>query len=131
VPFAFAYLFVSHPAGICFCPCCCLFSSTHPQRNRHLDRSNGQFHRPLRSGETPAFRLCFCLFLPLSLLLPLLLSLPLPLLALVFALAVARSYKPLKTQQKRLSSPKKYNSMKTKQINSIKPAYEFYPIRYN
>jgi hypothetical protein len=51
--------------------------------------------------------------------------------ALVFALAVARSYKPLKTQQKRLSSPKKYNSMKTKQINSIKLAYEFYPIRYN
>jgi hypothetical protein len=33
----------------------------HPlQRNRHLDRSNGQSHRPLRSGETAAFRLCTC-----------------------------------------------------------------------
>src|SRR5271170_6538023 len=27
---------------------------------RHLDRSNGQSHRPLRSGETPAFRFCPC-----------------------------------------------------------------------
>jgi hypothetical protein len=24
-------------------------------KNRHLDRSNGQPYRPLRSGETPAF----------------------------------------------------------------------------
>jgi hypothetical protein len=29
---------------------------------RHLDRSNGQFHRPLRSGETPAFVFAFAFF---------------------------------------------------------------------
>src|SRR5271156_3638168 len=28
----------------------------HPKKLRHLDRSSGQSHRPLRSGETPAFR---------------------------------------------------------------------------
>jgi hypothetical protein len=26
-----------------------------PLQKRHLDRSSGQFHRPLRSGETPVF----------------------------------------------------------------------------
>jgi hypothetical protein len=46
------------------------------------------------------------------------------------ALAVARSlYKPPKTQQKRLSSPKPHNYMKTNQIEFIEFAYEFPPIR--
>jgi hypothetical protein len=63
---------------------------------RHLDRSNGQSHRPLRSGETPHFAFAV---------------------ALVFAVALACSYKPPKPQQKPMSSPKKCNSMKTKQIN--------------
>jgi hypothetical protein len=31
-----------------------------PTNDRHLDRSNGQLYRPLRSGETPVFRLCLC-----------------------------------------------------------------------
>jgi hypothetical protein len=35
---AVACLFVCHPVGICFCRCCCLFSSP-PKENRHLDRS--------------------------------------------------------------------------------------------
>ena len=30
--------------------------------NPHPDRSNGQFHRPLRREETPAFRFCCCSF---------------------------------------------------------------------
>ena len=48
-----------------------VFSSPHTtvipteatQNYRHPDRSNGRSHRPLRSGGTPAFRLCCCLFL--------------------------------------------------------------------
>src|ERR1700687_4110072 len=39
--------------------------------------------------------------------------------------------KPSKTQQKLMSSPQISNSMKTQQINLIKFAYEFHPIRYN
>jgi hypothetical protein len=49
--------------------------------------------------------------------------------ALVFALAVARSLQTAKPQQKRLSSPKKYNSMKTNKIKPISFADEFHPIR--
>src|SRR5216683_5355451 len=30
------------------------------QNKRHLDRSNKQSYRPLRSGEIPVFRLCSC-----------------------------------------------------------------------
>src|SRR5260370_7300178 len=30
------------------------------QSKRHLDRSNGQPYRPLRSGEIPVFRTCRC-----------------------------------------------------------------------
>jgi hypothetical protein len=36
-----------HPASLCFC----MFSPTHP-KNCHFDRSDGQPHRPSRSGET-------------------------------------------------------------------------------
>ena len=36
------------------------------QRKRHLDRSSGRFHRPLRSGETPAFCRCRLTCLPQS-----------------------------------------------------------------
>jgi hypothetical protein len=36
-----------------FAVACPLPSNPNP---RHLDRSNGQSHRPLRSGETPVFR---------------------------------------------------------------------------
>ena len=43
----------------CFC-LAVVCSNSGPPRKRHLDRSNGQFHRPLRSGETPAFCRCFC-----------------------------------------------------------------------
>src|SRR5260370_9606452 len=70
--------FVCHPVGICFCLCRCFFAFIQPQKQRHLDRSNGQSHRPLRSGEIPAFRSCrcYCFVLCLSsrrdLLLPLL-----------------------------------------------------------
>jgi hypothetical protein len=55
-----------------------------------------------------------------------------PSIVLVFALVVARSfYKPPKNQQKAMSSPQIYNSLKTKQINPTKFAYELSPIRYN
>jgi hypothetical protein len=40
------------------------------------------------------------------------------------------STKPQKTQQKRLSSLQISNSMKTKQIKSMKSAYEFPSILY-
>ena len=35
-------------------------------KSRHLDRSRTQHHRERRSGETPAFRLCVCLFFLLT-----------------------------------------------------------------
>ena len=53
-----------------FCTCFCLFfpnpQQNRPTKNRHFDRSDGQSHRPPRSGETPAFALfciCRCFFL--------------------------------------------------------------------
>jgi hypothetical protein len=54
--------FCCHPAGICFC--FCLFSLRKTPKNRHLDRSDSQFYRESRSGETPAFRSCLCRCLP-------------------------------------------------------------------
>jgi hypothetical protein len=37
-------------------------SSNTTPKPRHLDRSNGQFHHPLRSGETPHLGFALALF---------------------------------------------------------------------
>ncbi len=44
----------------CRCSCLCRSSFRLTKNQRHLDRSNRQSHRLLRSGETPAFCLCLC-----------------------------------------------------------------------
>jgi hypothetical protein len=44
-------------------PLLALFYTYTPKNSRHLDRSDGQHHRPSRSGETPAFRFCSCRYL--------------------------------------------------------------------
>jgi hypothetical protein len=81
---AIACSFVCHSAAqrrnllfaFCFCRCRSsplllplllrALSNLKSKNTRHLDRSNRQSHRLLRSGETLAFRFCRCLFFCLS-----------------------------------------------------------------